>query len=115
MELSKDVNAYGRCDCHTADMMPAVTYAACGGCGNDVRYLCDESVHWRGKHWHMRCALDEAAAAEARLRRVCSEMYQVAGALGAPADVLDQLLAASEGEPLPHESLLPFRLPFGGW
>lgn len=63
MELSKDVTVYGRCDCHTADVMPAVTYAACAGCGRDVRYLRDESVHWRGRHWHVVCALDTAVAA----------------------------------------------------
>jgi hypothetical protein len=43
-----------------------------------------------------------------RLRDVCSEMYQVAGALDAPPNVLDQLLAAADGEPMPYETLLPF-------
>jgi hypothetical protein len=63
VKLSKDVDVYGRCDCHTADVMPAVSYAACGGCGHGVRYLRDESVHWRGQHWHVVCALDSAVAA----------------------------------------------------
>lgn len=43
----------------------------------------------------------------ALLERVCGEAYQVAGAVGAPVRVLDQLRAASEGEPLPHATILP--------
>jgi tetrahydromethanopterin S-methyltransferase subunit G len=41
------------------------------------------------------------------LESLCSEMYQVAGAAGAPVRVLDKLLAASEGNKLPSASLLP--------
>ncbi len=33
---------------------------------------------------------------------------RVLGTLGAPARVLDQALAASEGRALPHDTLLPF-------
>lgn len=44
------------------------------------------------------------------LEDLCSEVYQIAGTLGAPARVLDQLLAASEGRDLPYQSLLPFGL-----
>ena len=43
-----------------------------------------------------------------QLEDVCAELYQVLGTLGAPARVLDQTLAASEGRPLPYETLLPF-------
>jgi hypothetical protein len=51
----------------------------------------------------------EAAKAEIdRLRNLCSEVYQVAGALGADERVLDNLWAAADGKPLPHESLLPY-------
>ena len=39
---------------------------------------------------------------------VLGELYQVLGTLDAPAIVLDQVLAASNGEKLPYESLLPF-------
>ena len=42
-----------------------------------------------------------------RLRRVCAEAYQFAGEVGAPERVLDNLAAAAEGRPLPHESFLP--------
>src|SRR4051794_22708374 len=42
-----------------------------------------------------------------RLRNVCAEAYQLAGAVAAPARVLDQLHAAAEGHPLPHDSFLP--------
>lgn len=43
-----------------------------------------------------------------QLEGVCAELYQVLGTLGAPTRVLDQALAASEGRPLPYETLLPF-------
>jgi hypothetical protein len=51
----------------------------------------------------------EAARAEIdRLRRLCAEVYQVAGALGADALVLDALWAAAQGQPVPPISLLPY-------
>ncbi len=40
-----------------------------------------------------------------------AEVYQVLGALDAPAHVLDQVSAAVHGRPLPHASLLPFLPP----
>lgn len=50
-----------------------------------------------------------AAARELeRLRNLCSEMYQVAGALGASEHVLDNLWAAAAGKPIPHDTLLPY-------
>ena len=52
-------------------------------------------------------------ALEARvkaLQRVCSEAYQLAGAVGAPVEALDNLSAAANGEPIPHETFLPIRL-----
>lgn len=39
---------------------------------------------------------------------VLGELYQVLGNLDAPESVLDQVLAASNGEKLPYETLLPF-------
>lgn len=48
-----------------------------------------------------RTRLDEVEA-------MCAEIYQVLGELGAPARVLDQLWAASQGEALPHDTVLPF-------
>lgn len=56
----------------------------------------------------------------ARLRRDCAELYQVIGVLAEPhADlngrpvlkVLNNALAAANGQPRPHDDLLPFTLP----
>ena len=50
----------------------------------------------------------------ARLRRDCGEMYQVIGVLanGRPVlKVLNNALAAANGQPRPHDDLLPFTLP----
>ena len=41
------------------------------------------------------------------LEQVCAEAYQLAGAVGAPEKALDNLAAAAEGEPIPHETFLP--------
>lgn len=41
------------------------------------------------------------------LERVCAEAYQFAGTVGAPERVLDNLSAGAEGQPIPHESILP--------
>ncbi len=41
------------------------------------------------------------------LRAVCAEAYQMAGALGANKTALDNLFAAAQGKPIPHESFLP--------
>lgn len=37
-----------------------------------------------------------------------TELYMILGSLNAPDSVLDQVLAALEGQALPHDSLLPF-------
>ncbi len=41
------------------------------------------------------------------LQQVCAEAYQLAGAVGAPEAVLDNLSAAAAGTPIPHASFLP--------
>lgn len=41
------------------------------------------------------------------LRQVCAEAYQMAGAIGAPSEALDNLSAAANGDPIPHETFLP--------
>lgn len=41
------------------------------------------------------------------LRDVCADAYQMAGALHANEKALDNLCAAAEGEPIPHETFLP--------
>lgn len=43
-----------------------------------------------------------------------AELYQILGELGATEAVLDQVLAASHGDPLPHTSLLPYAAGIGG-
>ncbi len=43
----------------------------------------------------------------AELEQVCAEAYQFAGTVGAPERVLDNLSAAADGQPIPHESILP--------
>lgn len=43
-----------------------------------------------------------------RLRRVCAEAYQLAGAVGAPVKALENLAYAAQGAPdLPHATFLP--------
>src|SRR3990167_3529424 len=37
-----------------------------------------------------------------------AELYQICGALNCNAKILDNILDASKGLPLPHKSLLPF-------
>lgn len=44
---------------------------------------------------------------QARANLMC-ELYVILGALDASAAVLDQVLAAVEGEELPYPTLLPF-------
>jgi hypothetical protein len=56
-------------------------------------------------------ALEVARAEIDRLRDLCAQVYQVAGALGADDRVLDNLWAAADGKPLPHASLLPYPSP----
>jgi hypothetical protein len=49
----------------------------------------------------------ETASTLSALRRLCAEVYQIAGEMGADGRVLDNLWAGAEGKPLPHRSLLP--------
>jgi hypothetical protein len=42
-----------------------------------------------------------------QLEHVCGEAYQFAGTVGAPERILDNLAAAANGDPIPHESVLP--------
>ena len=45
----------------------------------------------------------------AKLRGVCADAYQLVGAVGGPVEALDNLSAAANGEPIPHDTFLPFR------
>ncbi len=55
-------------------------------------------------------ALDAMRREVDRLRRVCVEAYHLAAVVGAPTRVLDNLWAAAEGKPIPHETFLPIAL-----
>ena len=41
------------------------------------------------------------------LQMICGEAYQLAGAVGAPEEALDNLAAAADGRPIPHATFLP--------
>lgn len=41
------------------------------------------------------------------LESLCGELYQVLGAVGAPVGVLDKVVAAAQGKPIPDVELLP--------
>jgi hypothetical protein len=45
----------------------------------------------------------------ATLIELLCELYVVCGELDADVEVLDQITAAIDGEPLPHASLIPYR------
>lgn len=53
-------------------------------------------------------AAPPAAEQPAAGHELFAELYQILGELGASEAVLDQVLAASQGDPLPHASLLPY-------
>lgn len=44
----------------------------------------------------------------AALKQLCAEAYQVVGALNGPVNLLDNLSAGAQGEPMPHTTVLPF-------
>lgn len=74
------------------------------------------SYRWTGAGTPPSSAVDAARTALAQLtteqraagHELFAELYQILGELGAGEAVLDQVLAASQGEPLPHGSLLPY-------
>ena len=51
--------------------------------------------------------IENLARENNELRNVCAEAYQLAGAYGADVKALDNLYAAAQGNPKPHESFLP--------
>lgn len=59
----------------------------------------------------LRAEIARLQAERDALRSVCAEAYQMAGALGAPVKALDNLSAAANGDPLPHETFLPVETP----
>lgn len=67
--------------------------------------------------WVTRGEIQEMARELVELRALCGEVYQVVGVLAHQADVfstpeveraMNNLVAASNGSPLPHDTLLPF-------
>ncbi len=61
---------------------------------------------------HMPKNLDEALKEIEKLRHICYEAYQLVAAAGGNEQALDNLIAAAEGKPLPHESFSATR---GEW
>jgi hypothetical protein len=57
----------------------------------------------------MSTSLDSLTARVAALELLCAELYQFAGEVGAPVRVLDALIAAAEGDPIPEATILPLR------
>lgn len=55
--------------------------------------------------------MDSVLAEIKKLRKVCAEAYQLAGAFGASEEALDNLSAAANGDPLPYETFLPIFVP----
>ena len=96
--------------------MAAVKYAPCDKHAGMTGVLC-----LRIRHDDGRPATDAEVWAELeRLRRDCAEAYQVLGAISTQPcphtarDVeraLDNLCAAAEGKPRPHDDLLPWPKP----
>lgn len=71
--------------------------SSCGFCKDDEI----ASFRSRGK---------ELEAEVKKLKTVCAEAYQFCGGYSpAPAEVLDNLSAAANGKPLPHDSFLPVK------
>ena len=78
----------------------------------------DDELDKRQRHARYVQAADEIEALRAECERLrekveqimglAAELYQVLGALDADDKVLDQVSAAAHGNPLPHDTLLPF-------
>ena len=58
-DLSNALLKDGDCDCSWF-AGNGVAVQKCGGCNRDLRLFCDAPLHWRGRHWHLRCAFEDA-------------------------------------------------------
>jgi hypothetical protein len=76
-------------------------------CGCGARYLIGEACVNKAFDSADTVAGDAGIDRQARANLMC-ELYVILGTLDAPAAVLDQVLAAVEGEELPYSTLLPF-------
>ena len=50
----------GNCNCEWLGIGDDLALPPCGGCENNVRLYRDNPIHWRNKHWHLRCAFEQA-------------------------------------------------------
>lgn len=76
-------------------------------CGCGARYLIGKAPVKKAFDSADTFTGDADIDRQARANLMC-ELYVVLGALDAPTAVLDQVLAAVEGEELPYSTLLPF-------
>lgn len=76
-------------------------------CGCGARYLIAGAAVNKAFDSAETVAGDAGIDRQARANLMC-ELYVILGALDAPAAVLDQVLAAVEGDELPYSTLLPF-------
>ncbi|WP_085706612.1 hypothetical protein [Pseudomonas sp. B35(2017)] len=76
-------------------------------CGCGARYLIGEAGVNKAFDLAETVAGDAGIDRQARANLMC-ELYVILGALDAPTAVLDQVLAAVEGDELPYSTLLPF-------
>lgn len=78
--------------------------------GDETQLLEIAQLRAEVEQLRQQAALTQQPAASHEL---FAELYQILGALGATETVLDQVLAASHGDPLPHASLLPYAAEIG--
>jgi len=76
-------------------------------CECGARYLLRENVVGNAFD-HTDSVGGDAGFDRAARMNVFSELYVILGAFDAPEAVLDQVLAAAEGDLLPYSTLLPF-------
>lgn len=91
-ELTIDGQQYLQCEC--GDLYPTKSYGAGFMAANDG--VCEN------------CDAEQVTIPGPVARNLLGELYQILGALDAGAKVLDQVSAAIHGQPLPHETLLPY-------
>lgn len=91
-ELNMDGQLYLQCEC--GDLYPIRSYGAGFMVANEG--VCEN------------CDAEKVAIPAPIARDLLGELYQVLGSLDAGAEVLDQVSAAINGQPLPHETLLPY-------
>ncbi|MGO0630944.1 hypothetical protein ACTORR_13065 [Pseudomonas sp. SAR267] len=81
----------------------------------DHPFSCDCNARYLVAKQAVNSAFDDGEAEDGSTDRrrkaeteLLSELYVILGELDAPASVLEQVLAAIDGEDLPHPTLIPF-------